>query len=261
MTPMSRQVLKALENVGIESGDTIFVHADATTAIASGNIFRTRETLKELTDCFVGTIGPKGNFIVPTFNYDFCKGKPYSHEKTPSQVGLLSNYVLRDKRAIRSFHPIYSVAAIGPRAEEMTSGLSKSSFGEGSIFHRLHQHNVKLVCFNVSFYFCTFIHYVEQKIGIDYRFMKNFTGTVSVGGKEYIDTFDFYARYLDRTIVLDMTRLEKELVADARMKKNSESSGHPVLQVKSRDVFEEAVKRVKLEPYYLLKNPPVIPKA
>lgn len=256
---MREQILKALEEVGIQKGDVIFVHSDAAVAIGEGNIFQPQKTLKELTDCFVEAVGPQGTFIVPTFNYDFCKGKPYSHEKTPSQVGLLSNYVLRDTRARRFFHPIYSAAAIGVGSEEITSGMSKSSFGEDSIFHRLHKKNAKLVLFNVSFYYCTFIHYVEQKIGVDYRFLKNFTGTVSINGKEYIDTFDFYARYLERNIVLDMTRLEKELLVDGRMKKTSQGSKYRILQVSCNDVFEEAVRRVSSDPYYLLKQPPVQP--
>lgn len=255
------QILKALGEVGIQKGDVIFVHSDAGAAIGQGNIFNLQGTLQEIVDAFVEAVGSQGTFIVPTFNFDFCKGRSYSHETSPSQVGLLSNYVLfNDRRSVRSFHPIFSVAAIGALAHEITGGLSKSSFGEGSIFHRLHQVNAKLVDFNLSFYYCTFIHYVEQKIGIDYRFLKHFTGTVSIGEREYTDTFDFYARYLDRDIVLDLTRLEKELTADGRIKKTPTTCPYSIIQASFADIFDEAVHRVKKDPYYLLKQPPTVPK-
>lgn len=254
---MQVEFLNAFAQAGIERGDTVFVHSDAGPALDSGNIFRVGAALGVLKEAFLEAIGPEGTFIVPTFNYDFCKGKPYTHVGTPSQVGLLSSRVLEDKRAIRSFHPIYSVAAIGAKADAFTRGVSKSSFAEGSIFHRLHEQDAKLVFFNVSFYYCTFIHYVEQRIGVDYRFLKNFTGTVRYNGKEYTDTFDFYARYLDRDIVLDLTRLEKALLADGRMSKALLAGRYPILQVRCNELYEEAVRRVKEDPYYLLKHPPV----
>ncbi len=256
---MREELLAALAEAGVAPGDTIFVHSDVAPVIAAGNIFRPLDTLSLLTECFLEAVGRAGTLIVPTFNYDFCLGEAYSHEKTLSQVGLWSNHVLRDARAKRSFHPIYSVAAIGAEADKLTRGVSKSSFGVGSIFHRLYLQNAKLVFFNVSFYYCTFIHYAEQKIEVDYRFLKTFTGKVSVSGEERIDSFDFYARYLDREVVLELTRLEKELLADGRMKKSA-FRDVPILQVRCGDVFEEAVRRVKSEPYYLLKHPPVVRK-
>ena len=60
---------------------------------------------------------------------------------------------------------------------------------------------------------------MEQAVGVDYRFLKQFTGVVSQGGEVRTDTFDFYARYLDRDIYLDMTRLENELFSENYMNK------------------------------------------
>ena len=254
-TPMREELLGALSDAGIGSGDIVFVHSDVAPVIAAGNIFKSRETLSILTECFLEVVGKQGTLVVPAFNYDFCRGAAYSHEKSPSQVGLWSNHVLQDPRAKRSFHPIFSAAAIGANAADLTRGVSKSSFGEDSLFHRLHEQNAKLVFFNASFYYCTFIHYAEQKIGVDYRFLKTFTGSVSVSGAEKMDSFDFYACSLDRDVVLDLTRLEKELLADGRMKRSFFREA-PILGVRCADVFDEAVLRVKSDPYYLLKHPP-----
>lgn len=256
---MRDELIQAFSEAGIRPGDILFVHSDVAPVIAAGNIFRSRETLSLLTECFLEAVGASGTLIAPTFNYDFCRGEAYSHEKSPSQVGLWSNHVLRDPRAKRSFHPIFSAAAIGAKAEALTSGVSKSSFGDDSLFHRLHAQDAKLVFLNASFYYCTFIHYAEQKIGVDYRFLKTFTGSVSVSGQTRTDSFDFYVRYLDRDVVLDLTRLEKVLLTDGRMKRSFFREA-PILQVRCADVFDEAVRRVQADPYYLLKQPPLAPK-
>ena len=41
--------------------------------------------------------------------------------------------------AIRSIHPFFSFSGIGPHAQSLFSGISKSSFGPESVFDRLMQ--------------------------------------------------------------------------------------------------------------------------
>lgn len=90
-------------------------------------------------------MGSNGTLIIPTFNFDFCQGKKYVHEETPSQVGIFSNYMLGAQGDLRSFHPIYSAVAIGRESKSLVTSLSNSSFGHGSLFHWLHTRGAKLV--------------------------------------------------------------------------------------------------------------------
>ncbi len=248
-------VEEALEGVGINQGDIILVHSDST-AIREFTGLKWGEALNLLKESFLNVLGNSGTILVPTFNWDFCKGKPYSHERTRSQVGMFTNNVLFDDRSIRSFHPIYSFAGIGPEARDLFSNLSKSSFGENTVFHRLHQINAKIVFFNISFERCTFIHYVEQSIGISYRFLKRFTGKVIIGDKEYIDTFDFYVRYLDRDIHPYFKRLSDKLISIKKIHESALNDEYPILLSRCDDIYNYALKGMKSDPYYLIKNPP-----
>lgn len=248
-------VEEALEDVGLEQGDIVLVHSDST-AIREYTGLKWGDALNLLKESFLKVLGENGTLLVPTFNWDFCKGKPYSHEKTRSQVGMFTNNVLFDDRSIRSFHPIYSFAAIGPAARDLFRDISKSSFGENSVFHRLHQINAKFVFFNVSLEKCTFIHYVEQSKGISYRFLKEFTGEVSIGDKQYIDTYDFYVRYLDRDIHPYFKRLSDKLLSIKKMHKSTLNDKYPILLSRSNDIYEYAMKGMESDPYYLIKNPP-----
>lgn len=248
---------KALRKVGIRKGDIILVHSDSSPVLQHKNIESLTDALDLLKECFLNVLGPTGTLVVPTFNYDFCKGQPYSHEKSMSQVGMFTNFILLDKTSYRSFHPIFSFAAIGPDAKNVCNNISKSSFGIDSVFHKLHKLNAKMIFFNVSFEFCTFIHYVEQSIGVDYRFLKYFKGKVKMNDIEWEDSFDFYVRYLDREVVNSTTRLMNYLESIGKMNKVILAKKYPILLVKADDIYQAALKKLKKDPYYLLEHPPI----
>lgn len=249
-------IKKALKKIGIEEGDIILVHSNVTPALKLSNSNSWENASSLLKKCFLNVLGATGTFIVPTFNYDFCKGKPYSHEKSMSQVGMFTNFILLDNTSYRSFHPIFSFAAIGHDAKNICNNISKSSFGKESVFHKLHKLNAKIVFFNVSFEYCTFIHYVEQSIGIDYRFLKYFKGKVERDGIEWEDTFDFYVRYLDRKVVSYLTKLGNYLESTGKMNKIILANKYPISLVRANDIYQAAKEKLIENPYYLLKYPP-----
>lgn len=163
------------------SARVVLVHSK----VNDGELLSLYETLRSMAD----------TIIAPTFNYDFCQGEPYNHDRTPSQVGLFGEFLRR--RGLRSFHPIYSFALEGPRAQELGGSVSRSSFGRGSLFARLYQEDALLVFAGVGFEACTYVHHVEQQLNVPYRFPKYFTGRVTKDGQSWLDTFEMFVRFLD----------------------------------------------------------------
>ena len=248
-------IQEALKNVDLEEGDIVLLHSDST-ILREITGLKWADALNLLKDCFLNVLGESGTLIVPTFNWDFCNGKPYVHEKTRSQVGMFTNNILFDDRSIRSFHPIYSFAAIGPHKEVLLNNVSKSSFGDDSVFYRLHKINAKIVLFNFDLG-TTFVHYVEQKLGVDYRYIKYFTGPVSRDGLEYQDTFDFYARYLDRDINVSLKKLHKYLFKTGKMKRINIKNRLNISMFTCEDVNDVIIEKIIESPYFLLANQPV----
>ena len=41
-------------------------------------------------------VGENGSIVIPTYNYNFTNKKIFDYEKSKSQVGLLSNYFLKN---------------------------------------------------------------------------------------------------------------------------------------------------------------------
>jgi len=254
-----RKITQALRQVGVEKGDILLVHSDVSLVMKMMNAQWWEDALRLLQQSFEAALGEEGTLVVPTFNYDFCHGKPYSHEQTPSLLGKFTNHIRRGPRAVRSLHPILSFAAIGPQAHALCDEVSHSAYGVNSVFDRLFHAKAKLLFFNVSFETCAFIHHVEQQRKVDYRYLKSLTGPVSVGGKESIETFDFYVRYLDQEIETLLQPFAERLERLGLMKRTLLEGG-VLLQVSCQDVYREAMQALDENPYFLLARPPK-PKA
>lgn len=248
---------ETLKKVGLKQGDIVLVHSDST-AVREITGINWADALNLLKNCFLNVLGESGTLVVPTFNWDFCKGKTYIHEKTRSQVGMFTNYVLFDDRSIRSFHPIYSFAAIGPMKNDVLNNVPKSSYGNESVFHRLHKLNAKIILFNFDLG-TTFVHYVEQKLGVDYRYIKYFTGKVSKDGFEYEDTFDFYVRYLDRNVVVNLSKLHEYLHLTGKMMCAVLNGKYQLMQVRCNDIYQVVSEKLETDPYFLLEHTPKKP--
>jgi aminopeptidase-like protein/aminoglycoside N3'-acetyltransferase len=250
-----KTIINALNQLGIEAGDTVLIHSDSTLAMRLSKSASWLEANRFMQECFEETLGAQGTLIVPTFNYGFCKGKPYIHEKTPSQVGLFSEQIRKDPRALRSFHPIYSFSAIGKQSEEVLGSVGKSSFGKNSVFERLHKMGAKMVFFNVSMAFCTFVHYIEQQLNAEYRYLKFFSGQVSKGDETWTDTFDFFVRYLNRDVTVDLNQFQNHLQQIGVLKSVDLGEGK-VLCASCIDTYNKGLQILGQDPYFLIAAPP-----
>ena len=253
---MSTELTTSLKELGVTNGDILLVHSDAS-AIQEITGYKWSKALPLLKEALLDAIGSSGTLIAPTFNWDFCNGKPYYHKKTRSQVGMFSQHILSDPRSIRSLHPIYSFTAIGPDAESLMSDVSRSSFGDGSVFQRIHQRNAKMLFFNVPFQVCTFVHYVEQTKTVDYRFLKSFTGEIHIDNKVYTDTFDFYVRHLDRDVVNDFNQISDMLVTNNKMHTSNFKGRCPIMLTNCNDVYDTISRQLDIDPYCLLMHAPI----
>ena len=246
---IKKTIRDALKSVGLKRDDTVLVHSDSTVIREISNL-TWGESLDLLKECFLNIIGNNGTLVVPTFNWDFCKGQTYDHDETRSQVGMFSNNILFDDHSLRSLHPIYSFAAIGPSAISLFADISNSSFGENSVFHRLYQQNAKMVLFN-SYADFAFVHYVEQVKKVKYRYLKYFTGSLRRNGITEVDTFDFNVRKKSDTTKFNNKGLHKLLIDSKKMKKTMIDDKYPVCQVNCRDFNDLLLDKLNHIPGFL----------
>lgn len=198
-------VLAALVQAGLRAGDSIFVHSDlkAFGRLAPG---LTREAfVGGFLDALRQAIGPQGNLIMPTFSYSFCKGQEFDPATTPSTVGMLTEHFRKLPGVKRSADPIFSAAALGPDQDYFTD-VGTDCFGASSIFDKLYRRRAKLVCLGETLDI-TFIHFVEQSLGVSYRYLKRFPGRIRIDGVLRETAYDYNVRTLDKRVDYDLPKM------------------------------------------------------
>lgn len=245
-------IKEALIGAGLRSSETVLVHTGLRAIMDAGDCDYWDDAAELLLSCLLDVVGERGTVLVPTFTYSFCTGEPFDHATTPSEVGPFTNYVLEHPDAWRSFHPIFSFAGVGVMGLPVLRGVPPTSFGYGSVFHRLHQMNA-LMLFVGCHFACTFVHFVEQSIGVTYRYLKEFTGEVSYLGHTWQGTFDYYVRNLDLGLTHNFRGLELQLFDAGKLRSAELPGGHEVLGVRCRDVYDVIVERLPGDPLFLTK--------
>lgn len=249
-------IVEVLRKCGLAEGNTMIVHVDLGAFGKLGDITSRREFVDIFVKAFQEVLGLEGTIVTPTFTYSFCNGEMYDPEKTPSAVGPFSEEFRLRHDACRTVNPIFSVAAIGKLAKEITTGLSKSCFGLGSVYDRLfHIENSKYVIVGVDPFICTHVHYVEELQQVSYRYIKKFRGRICVEGAEYDDEYEFYVRHLDMNVNTTFDKIEKHILKHGFMKKFALGRSF-VSVVGIRPICEEGIKLLEQDPYIFLENRP-----
>ena len=157
--------IDGLEKVGIEAGDTIFVHCSLSNLgfIENGSL--------DIINAMKKVITSKGNIIIPSFSIlqsmeETLKTKTYSFNvlKTKASTGSLPNLFLKTNNVKRSIHPTHSVAVWGKDSDYLINGHYKAetNFGEDTPFKKFLNMNGKILGLGVNYAPITFYHTYED---------------------------------------------------------------------------------------------------
>jgi aminoglycoside 3-N-acetyltransferase len=218
------ELMAGFKAIGLQAGDTVLVHsAFKSFGGVEGGPMAVIEALLEV-------LTPEGTLVMPAFNFDFTKGKPWDVRTTPSAMGIISELARTDPRFKRVFHPIYSFSIAGKYADRLTGVRYKSSYERISVFGQLRDLDAKIMVIGLSYNnSVTFFHHIEEMEGVDYRYLKAFTGEVTeADGTTTLDTFFMLVRDVERgvrTMVDPMGALAEErgiskkaMIGDAEVK-------------------------------------------
>jgi aminoglycoside 3-N-acetyltransferase len=175
------------KDLGIEKGDTLFIHSSATKLNIAFPAHQVIDILQEI-------IGPTGNLLFPCWHFNYKAEEYLENEKnvfnvkrSPTVMGLLPEIARRIKGAQRSLHPTSSVVAIGPDAVELIRDhhLSEYPCGLQSPFYRIFDFKGKILGLGEKpETSLSFVHCVEDELQDQFPIR---TRTEKVYGAKVID--------------------------------------------------------------------------
>ena len=186
----------------LKKNDIVYLTSDIMPLILN---FRKQKEIfdpNKFIDAIIKKIGPNGTLLLPSFNWDFCKGKKYNYLYSPPQTGSLPSIVFKRKDFKRTKHPIYSFLVWGKDKEFLYNLKNKSGWGYKSPFWYFHKFKAKQLFIGLNYKNgFTFMHYPEEKVGTQYRFLKNFSSTyIDENGKEKISSYQMHVKDLNKGV-------------------------------------------------------------
>jgi aminoglycoside 3-N-acetyltransferase len=241
-----QQLAGSFRDLGVEGGDTVLVHS------SYKSLGPVNGGPRAVIDALQYVLGPDGTLIMPTFNFGFCDGEPFDARTTPSRMGVLTELVRNDPNSKRVEHPIYSFAVLGARADEAASISDPSSYGASSLFGHLCKWGGKIMIIGLSYNdSMTFFHHVEELQGVDYRYLKSFSGVVTdVTGESLERTVTMYVRDIDRGVVTAVNAMG-ELLANKGLIRSTRIGDATVRLMEAREIFDATVEAMQKEPRLL----------
>ena len=195
-----------LVELGVAGGETIYMGLDmARLPLPSWPAALNRDSIRAREDRWCAflfehimeILGSRGTLLVGTFSYSCGNPEiPFVVEETRSEIGPFTNWLRQHHQAIRSLHPIFSVAGVGLHARSILTNTGGAAFGPCSPFGRLAGLDARFVSLGVPFHLSiTYLHHLEQCYGCNHRYHKIFITPVIKGGIVQKGPFLGYMRW------------------------------------------------------------------
>jgi len=141
---------------------------------------------------------------------------------------------------------------VGNKASALTRDRYKSSFERNSLFGKLRDMDGKIMVIGLSYTnSMTFFHHVEEMEGVDYRYMKAFTGLVTdENGKTYQDTFTMLVRDLEKGVITEVDPMG-ELMEKVGIVSVRQIGDAAVKLMNANDVYNFTAREMKKNPRLL----------
>jgi aminoglycoside 3-N-acetyltransferase len=183
-TVMTKEdIKKGLRELGLKRGDIVGVHSSLSSfGYVEGGADAVIDALLEV-------VGKEGTIAMPTHSNNLervelsseekaagvswlFKILPYNPEETPCTTGIIPETFRKRPGVIRSHHPDQSIAAIGPKAKEITSAGDGRSLAGWKVLLELDGY---VLLIGVDLGVCTAMHLAESMVQFPKHILEKIT--------------------------------------------------------------------------------------
>lgn len=198
--------------------------------------------------------------VVATSTTNLCETEtPYDHDGSPSIVGAFTEFVRNQPGALRSFHAFESYTAVGADPAAICADTSPVSYGCESPEERLVKADAWCIVIGADpIRCCSTIHYLEQVVGVPYRYIREYHHPVIVGGARSEGCFYRNPWYRESDIRKDTTRFFQRMSG-----RGFEIHRYPVgagfiSAYAIGDLYRKGIRTLHEDPYLCLAHTPTI---
>jgi len=152
------ELLAQLTDIGVATGMNLLVHSSLK------RLGPVEGGAAGIIDTLLAAIAPGGTLMMSTVSGNVNAGQTVFHvAHTASTVGALTNMFRQRSGAIRSLHPVHSIAAIGPKAKFFTDGHleARTPWSPESPYGKLMRNQGFILFLGTDFSANTCIHAIE----------------------------------------------------------------------------------------------------
>ncbi len=135
-------------------------------------------------------------WALPAFSYNFLRTRSFNPATSPCDLCMLSQQALAQNLENRTYDPVFSYTLLGNMDFWHDHGYFDlniqdniiNPFGKDSFFDKFTKANGNIMI--VSYMelctdFFTYVHYLENKAGVEYRYYKNFNGILETHNESH----------------------------------------------------------------------------
>ena len=186
-------ISQSYKSIGATKADYLYLISDFRTLGTHAENFESKDAFF---NAFVEPLLELGKTVViPAYSY--TSSGTFDVRNTPTHLGALSAWFLKQKEVERSEHPLFSEAALGPNAD-IVLNVDKELYGKNCVYERLMKKGAHILHIGrpVSLG-VTFVHMIEDHCKAPYRFTKTFDTKVYKDGKLLGSGYNAYVRRND----------------------------------------------------------------
>ena len=176
-------IVRGLRELGLKRGDIVGVHSSLSSfGYVEGGA-------NAVIDALLEVVGEEGTVVMPTHSANLERKElspeeeaigvlwllrilPYDPERTPCTTGMIPETFRKRPGVKRSLHPVFSIAAVGPKAEEIVRAGDKDSLGGWKVIYDLGGYVLLL---GVDLGVCTAMHLAERMVQLPEHILKKIT--------------------------------------------------------------------------------------
>lgn len=258
----SKDLADALTSAGVRAGQIVYVQSSLW-GIGAVDTQSEDEIPSFYLDAIQNLLGPAGTLVTLTSTKGFSRtGEPFSREDTPSDAGVFSEFIRTRPGAVRTIHPIVSMAALGAEAGRYGDIPHYDGFGYDSPWRLLLDDDALLLSLGQGLGYgargndaMTFSHFIEQTYGVPYQYTKIFEGEVRSNGQLLDGPFTLAVRYLEYDIVYSSRAYRQRMVDEGEAVLVPVGRGK-IFATTARRLFDAGVRALREDRYGLLAYAP-----